>query len=700
MRVPKPPIKKTFKERPLKAWHEVLEQCGFPRPVVVIDFETFFDSEFTLKKMSTIEHIMDDRFEVLGVSIKFEGHEAIFHRGEKETQDAINILKIHYGENLERCTVVAHNAKYDTSILAWRYGIKPKYIVDLYGLAQHWDARARNNLDDITKRIGLPPKGDTQEFKEWTTRVRYKKRGGRGKQRLMPVRLPIITPEMWEKLASYANNDAEREFELLEWYLPRLSRPDVELESMNHTLHLYIDPVIEVDEEAAFKLIDEMEAEIDKVMANVGHTRKEISGENSFQEIMDDALTAAGDNIGKYLKKKKTPEGKPQLYKLAIAKDDPQREKLERHDNKFVRELMEAKNALSSWPNHIKRIHNIVNQCRAAGGKLPVPLNYCGAHTGRWSGGEKINLQNLGSRGHELVNRIRTLLIAPDGYEFVIADAASIESRMNAWVAGQQDKLDKFEAGEEMYCRLAELVLSKPVGSLRKPVPEHKWEEKGCIPEVEKMMKRYRNVYGKTGDLACGYGGGEAAVFRFAPDLDLDMRLRIRDIFREVHPEIVKFWHEVEAKFIYTAKYGKSCTMKNGLRFHQTKDVDVIITLPCGRELKYHKVRIGEGNYGKEAARIYNPKEHKWEYTWGGTLTENIVQAISRDVLWEAIRRLLRKGIRIVHHVHDELIALVKKGQGNNVLKMAIDSLRQRPQWALDCPLDGEGVVTTRYGGH
>lgn len=704
----KPPTRKT----PLapvrtRTWQEVLHLAKFPERAYVLDFETFFDTDFSLTKMSTIEHITDDRFEVLGLSVVDSiGEESFFIQGPKVRDWLDALLYMHNGD-LDRCTIIAHNARYDMSILKWRYGISPKYIVDTLGLAQHWNARQKNGLEFIAKREGLPPKGDTMRFKEWTTRIRYKKRGGRGKQRLMPVQLPLITEDMWGELADYANHDGFLEWEIAKKYLPRLSRPEVELNALNHTLHLYTEPTLHVDYKEADILVQEMGREIDRVVHITGHTREQISGKHSFQSIMHESLDKAKD-ASRYMKTEKTPPGKPQRHKLAIAKDDPERELLEKHYDQTVRELMAAKEAISSWPSHIKRVKNIVAQCIAAGGVLPVPLGYCAAHTGRWGGSEKINLQNLGSRGHELVNRIRTLLIAPPGYELTIADEASVESRVLAWVAGEQWKLDAYEAGEEMYCRFAESVLGRAPGSLRKPYPEKDWERLGCIPAVEKRMKWSRNTIGKTGDLACGFGGGEAAIERFAPELPYDMRMNIRDTYRKQHPKVVKFWHELERKFIYVARFGKPCSMAHGLRLYQTPDANVIITLPSGRELKYIKVQVkGEqrtsraGNeYTNYQASVYNEQERKWEYTWGGTITENIVQAIARDLLWEAIIQVEATGYRVVHHVHDELIVLVKKGQGGAVLELALKAIRKRPTWAPDCPLDGEGLVTQRYGGH
>lgn len=145
-------------------WSDILKDVGWPTDVVVIDFETYFDADYSLKKMSTIEYIEDPRFEILGVAVK-----AI--RAELESPsgfwsaNAVDFLEIYHGENLERATVVMMNARFDGTILARKFGIVPSFVVDIRDLSRHLDARNRHSLKDICKRLSLPDKGDTMEFK-------------------------------------------------------------------------------------------------------------------------------------------------------------------------------------------------------------------------------------------------------------------------------------------------------------------------------------------------------------------------------------------------------------------------------------------------------------------------------------------------------------------------------------------------------
>ncbi|KKK72583.1 hypothetical protein LCGC14_2902410, partial [marine sediment metagenome] len=187
----------------------------------------------------------------------------------------------------------------------------------------------------------------------------------------------------------------------------------------------------------------------------------------------------------------------------ALAKTDEGFKQLLNHKDENIRNLMKAKIAIKSWPNWIKRVNSLVAQCKTSGDKLRVPLKFYAAHTGRWGGGEKINIQNLGGRGrgtalHPLIGQVRNLLIAPDGYKLVIADSAQIEARLLAWLAGQDDLLQDFREGKSPYCSLATELFDEEVW---KPTDEEK-----KTPEGKIMAVRYG--FGKDGILGCGYGMG------------------------------------------------------------------------------------------------------------------------------------------------------------------------------------------------
>lgn len=689
------------------AWRRVLSACRYPATVIMLDFETYFDGEYTMRNSSTVEYIHDARFEILGMSrllvpegVNYPNYEGDVNFECRESATSyLRYLREEYRTDLADCTIVAQNAKFDMSILAFRFGIYPRYVIDTLGLARAWNSRQNHGLDELSKQWNLPPKGDTAEFSGVTMRAgRFTKPKGRGKAKL-PIEVPIATEDQIVSLGSYANNDVSRQWEIFTLLLPRLSRPTVELPIMQHTLEMYTKPMMRVDEERGRSITSRMEEEIDKAIEPTGLTRELVSKDSIFELALSASLEAAGDDPEQYKKQTARPiaavNGGGFKRAFALAKTDPEREILSNHPHGNVRLLMAARGAIDSWPNHISRVNRFINQSKANGGLLSNPLKYHGAHTGRDSGDEKLNTQNLGSRGHPLVSEVRTILMAPPGHKLVIVDEAQVEARGLAWIAGQWDLVKKFENNEEIYCGLASKILGFPV---RKP------RKSGGIAAIEDKMKRGRNL-GKVAVLGMGYGMGKDRAFEYANgspnfcDIDYATAIKLVTVYREDNQEIVRFWKDVERAFVYTAKFGTACEMPRGLRFEKTEDCDLILTLPSGRELHYHRLKVVRGTYG-DVAEVYNAREHHWEHLWGGVLTENIVQAFCRDLLMEAMLRMANRGFRCVHRVHDELIFCVPEDRAEECLNAAIQEMSTRPSWAPELPLGAEGTVSDRYGQH
>lgn len=681
------------------AWVEVLHRAGLPLDVVVLDFESFFDTKDrysmagrSAKGLSTVEYIQDQRWETLGLaSLHMDGRlpfaaytaRTVWHAGDAAVREHLQYLQTTFGPDLAGCTIVAQNASFDMMVLALRFGLWPTYVIDLLGLSRAWNSRQQNDLATLCKQYGLPPKGETMDFDGLSNRTRYTRSKPGAKKRKPPVPRPVMTPEQASSLQEYAQNDAIREFELFTIMLPRLSNPKTELRLMQHTMELFTRPSLGVNLIRAATICVDMDTEIKRTLAATGSTHEEISGDTSFDRLINLALAEAGDPPEKYYKFGK------RAALLAIAKDDPARKLLENHAYERVRHLMAARSAVTSWPTHMQRVERICRMALACGGVLPVPLKYHGAHTGRFSGGEKINLQNLGSRGHELVNEVREIIIAPKGFKLVVVDLASIEARVLAFVARQHDLVAKFANNEEIYCGFATKVLGWPV---RKP------KKSGGIPAIEAKMKWARNAIGKIGILGCGFGMGQDRIHEMgAGEFDLETALKIRDTYRSEHPAIPQFWKDTERAFIFAAKYRQPWEMPLGLRFDATEDCDVVITLPNGRELHYPSVKIVQDKYG-ENLETYNELEHKHDHLWGGTITENVVQAIARDVLVEAMLRLEDQGLHTVFHCHDELMLLVPKERAEYALETTIKEMNRAPTWAPGLPLASEGWIGERYG--
>jgi len=372
----------------------------------------------------------------------------------------------------------------------------------------------------------------------------------------------------------------------------------------------------------------------------------------------------------------------------ALGKNDEGLKKLKNHSNPVVRNLVNARLAVKSWPLHVKRIQALVAQSTAMNGLLPIPLKYYGGHTGRWSGTENINVQNFGTWSKEdLINQVRTILIAPPDYVLAIADAAQIEARIVNWLAGQWDVLKQYEIGDP-YSALASRIVGK---------------------EVTKPMKERQ--LGKMGELGCGYGLGAPKLLVNAkkPPYEIDLSRntaeKIVRIYRETHPAVVKLWHNVDRGFRYIVKYPKEkFTLSVGKNSHLVfSNVNGIarIQLPSSRVLYYPKIKLRIENGREELIQLNATDNRKFTRLWGGALVENCVQSIARDVLALAVLAVNSKGkelgLRIALHVHDEIVSVVPRAHAQMALEIQLTALRNRPIWAEALPLNAEGKICNRY---
>lgn len=377
---------------------EILQSAGYPADFVVLDFESYFAEDYSIVDLKPWPYVVDPKFEALGCGFKYSNDIEAFIWGDK-LSGYLQSLQDAYGKDLENITVVIQNVSFDALILQEKYNIKPKYMIDLKHLDSHFDSRRSHRLKDMAKREGLPDKGDTMNF--------------------IGLNLADFTDERRKAMEEYCKRDCELEYKLFEIMLPYLSDAETELALARHTVDMYLTPRLKFDFELAAELKAGMTAYITEACELIDMTQKDIAGNISFAAALI-AVLPDGEKIptkfGKRPGKRMTALlGKENIIP-ALAKNDDGCKLLLAHSNSKVRNLMEARQAVKSWPLHIKRIDAMTRLATACGGWLPVPLNYYGGHTGRWSGGGGINLQNLGGSGragagtHPLIKKMRELL--------------------------------------------------------------------------------------------------------------------------------------------------------------------------------------------------------------------------------------------------------------------------------------------------
>ena len=283
----------------------------------------------------------------------------------------------------------------------------------------------------------------------------------------------------------------------------------------------------------------------------------------------------------------------------------------------------------------------------------------------------------------------RSFIVAAPGHTLIGADFSAIESRVLAWVAREQWKLDAYsrydatqDPRDEPYCILACRMLHVPDGTFTPESPERK--------------------IGKTADLACGYMGGASAIEKFAPGVfDENKREQIKNEWRAAHPNIKNFWHQID-RAAWAAVQNRGRVIRCGPVAFRCVGAFLFLKLPSGRKLAYPvaRTKLVDPQHGvvvfadNSAGRWRDCRDGRGAY--GGIWTENVVQAISRDLLADAMQRVEAAGYQIVLHVHDEIVAEVPEGFGS--VEEFTRLMTRAPSWALTLPIAAKAWTGPRFG--
>ncbi len=662
-------------------WQETLKRAGFPAPVMVIDFETYYDSEYHLgkdaKALSVAEYVTDPRFEFHGFGLRILNHkwESLGRRfiPKPKIYAAMKKLTGEFGDNFEGCTVVAANGKFDFLILAEKFGLYPSFTVDVEDLVRFYDARMETKLRKAGPYFGLPSKGDTLQFK--------------GKH-FEEIDLAAMS--------AYCLNDIEIEEGLFKRLLLIVQNPEIELRLAAHTLGLYLKPRIVYDFELAKSLKVQMREQIDLAVKdalpylNADDPVKQLSGDLSFVRLLLSLIPAIPTKPGKPSKNMIPLTGVGRIP--ALAKTDDGLKELLNHSNETVRALTMARVAVSSWPNHISRINKMERQARASGGLVRVPLKYYGAHTGRWSGEEGVNLGNLGGAGrgkaiNKLIGQVRHTMRAPDLDTLILCDAEQVEARDLAKYAEQVDLVQGFAQGQDIYSEFATDLFQKKV-----------WKPADDDDSPEAKRATIDRGFGKDAVLGCGYGMGADKFYERclanetlrplfdSGEYDRDFIGRLIKTYRTKYSCIPEFWGRVERAWRLATKYGNVETVGQLCFWH--KAGTTFLQLPSGRILRYRHARVTS----TDELRYHDGS------LWGGSLTENIVQATCRDYLAYWILRIEDElHCPVVHHVYDETITLVSLNEAEQRAKEIKAIMSTGPAWAVGMPFAAKASISPFY---
>jgi hypothetical protein len=591
--------------------------------LVTLDFETYFDQEYTLKKMTTEEYIRDPRFHAYLVGLKYDDRHAVDYVGDQ------------LARNLPADgAVLCHHAQFDGFILSHHYNYRPKFWFDTMAMARLLFPHDKSHsLESLARK-----------FKLGSKTVPYDQIKG----------MRTLSPDVYSALANGCIQDVELTHALFKKMLPYVPRE--ELKVIDLTIRMFTEPMLRLDRPRLQAYLDKQISIADNTLAQLGVTKEDLHSAEKFAELLR--------SVGCEPPMKSSPSS-PDRQIYALAKTDFGMKELLEHEDARVSALAAARLGMKSTIGTTRPRRMLDMDARGA---MPIYLNYCGAHTTRWSGGDKMNWQNL-TRGSEM----RLSIMAPKGYVIVVGDLAQIECRILNYIADQRDVLDAFARGRDLYSEGASRFYGRPITKADK---------------VERHL-------GKTLELGCGYGMGWAKFKDTCakgalggPSIILDdyeARAAV-DSYRTSHVQVVTLWKKLDRAL--------RCMLEGNydpIDFGAFRIYGKRVKLPNDATLDYTTLGMDRGTSDITLATKKGVVK-----MYGGKLTENIVQALARVVLSQAMIKIAKR-YKIVLNTHDELAWLAPAHEADQALEFGLGVLKETPIWMPGIPLDAEGGYDVRY---
>ena len=618
--------------------------------ILNIDFETYYDRAFSLSKMTTEEYIRDPQFETIGVAVKRNEEETVWFSG-TNAQTKRWLQQWDWDNSI----AVAHNAMFDMAILNWRYDIRPKRIADTLSMLRAIDGpHAGNSLARAVERYGLGEKGDEVI-------------NALGKRRL------DFTDEDMARYGEYCINDVELTQKLFTVLAPLM--PVSELRLIDLTIRMFTEPVLVLDKGILAAHLDNVQAKKEELMAKLNYDKSELMSNPKLAELLEFHGVPPPMKVS----------AKTGKAAFAFAKSDEGFKALLDHPNPQVQAIVAARLGVKSTLEETRTERFVAIADR---GLLPVPLRYYAAHTGRWGGDDKVNLQNLPRK-----SPLKKSMLAPEGYVFIDCDSSQIEARTLAWLAGQEDLVDFFDknnaevaAGvkkEDMQYDPYKIMASEIYGVAV-----------GDIVDDQRFV-------GKTTILGAGYAMGatkfQMQLKTFNVDMPIEECKHIITVYRNAYPMIPKLWEQGDK-----ALEALMSTRTAPLGEHEALLVDMFgIRLPNGMYLRYDNLRKEPDKKSGRDQFIYDVKKGRAVIPtriYGGKLIENVCQAVARIIIGEQMLMVARR-YRVVMTVHDAVGVIAPIEEADKARAFVEACMRIRPKWAPTLPLNCESKIGASYGG-
>ena len=593
---------------------------------IYLDFETYYDVQLSLTKMSTVQYVNSPEFKVWGVGIKVENGETEWYN-EEETPDVLQQI------DWANTAVICHNTLFDAYILTQYFNCIPAFYYDTAAMSRGLYPNMSASLANACKREF--PNDETMR---------------KGEELVNAKGVRDLDPELDAQIGGYCIQDVDLTYALFQSYMTNY--PDKELQIIDLTVRLFVEPKLMLDRGSLTTYKDEIAIKTAAGIEASGTTREILASQQKFKAYLEDLGIVVPTKKSPTTGKKIPAFGKNDSAYIQMCNMYPEH-----------KHIWDARELVKSRIEET-RAQRFIDSCNPDG-TFSIPLRYYAAHTGRFGGADKINLQNL-PRG----SKLRTALMAPEGQKLFIADLSNIEARMLAWLSKEADLLDAFATGRDVYCEFASQIYGRTITKQDK-------------------LERY---VGKTAILGLGYGMGadkfQATLKTGSPSVELSDTAAKSIVmqYRGMYPNIPKLWSGMKDSLFqminpqgYGLKYGPLTIRARALE------------LPNGMALNYPNLMFEYGNF------VYKT-EREIIRTHGPRITENVVQALARIVITDQMLEVqAMPEVDIVLQVHDEIIAIGSELDSDATMEKIINIMRTAPDWCSDLPLDAEGGVSQVY---
>lgn len=633
---------------------------------ITIDYETYYDKDYSLKKMTPVEYILDPRFEVIMLSVKRPGKEPVVLMGDKIRQ-FFQIL------DPNDTIVITYNSLFDMCICAWHYNFIPKLMVDAMGMAR---AAHGHVLRSVALAVVAPYLG-----------VGHK---GHEVVKMQGLHLTdIVAQGLLEPYMAYCGQDSI----LCEGIFDKIMSsgfPTRELLAMHEVLMMAVHPQFQINGPELAAHLEDIIADKANLLAksNLVYNDKgkcpELMSNPKFAELLI--------GLGVDPPMKISPTTGKETY--AFSKADQEFTDLEEHHNLDVQALVAARLGHKStieetrtqrflsisqlqWPKAYLKWRGLPADAVLA----PMPLRYSAAHTHRLGGDWKLNVQNFPSRGK--INHLKRALMAHFGHVVMNIDSSQIEARIVAWLCGEWDLLEQFRLGKDPYRIFAAKVFHIDVSQ---------------VSDAQRFL-------GKTSILGLGFGLGwvkfkhqvrvkslEAVKITGKGDvliLEDDVSLMIVNTYRGTYTGVPAKWKELNNAISILAG-GRGSYSIGPCIFERGR-----ISLPNGLYLHYHNLRNTPDGWVYDHAG-------KPRRLYGGALLENIVQALARIIVMDAMLRIAERfkkaDLHLALQVHDALAYVVPNKLAAAAGAIMREEMNKPVAWAPGLPLAADLKYGPTYG--